>query len=555
MAPIDLCLPLLKYSYADSDTTSSNIDWTHFSAVNLCVLVQGDDISNGRLTLSIVDKTTHKETIDIARYVEMANDVRSSARQRGATIQTEHLPIFGITKEALLALRYRLQDGRARRIQLRLQTEAQCREVVHILQRRGLDFQEQRPRTGRPDTAPVRLDTPTTEARSRITQESSVNAIHSRVAQSPFQPPSMSFGSLGQQSPSHTQQNDTTKFSSGPLASPPERFGSVQAPRTYSPIQLSHSQPVASSPFPGLQSTSLSLGQTAMADTDKQFSSMSSLPAPQKAPGHVMASAFESNDRISMPAHLRSETQRAAVNSAYGVSPSSSDIPGRPETASSSLSQPPASRPITGDRSQARPVDNGTNTTSRSRPSSALELPPLPMPKSLKARPTSALQHGITAPAESEPQVVPTRSTLDGQDLLSQPRSTSEGMTFTSLDDAGHGSRNMVPKERVVEGSRTVAARNVSKSMPRISSLMDAPHEIEEAPDTNASASVPQNHDHSGKVAMSDQDVSLQRYAAQHPQVRDTALNKFMMDHLQDPAFTVLCADIENCWRRIALGL
>lgn len=113
----------------------------------------------------------------------------------------------------------------------------------------------------------------------------------------------------------------------------------------------------------------------------------------------------------------------------------------------------------------------------------------------------------------------------------------------------------MIPKERVVEGSRTVAARNVSKSMPRISSLMDAPHEIEEAPDSNASASVPQNHDHSGKVAVSDQDVSLQRYAAQHPQVRDTALNKFMMDHLQDPAFTVLCADIENCWRRIALGL
>lgn len=69
MAPIDLCLPLLKYSYADSDTTSSSIDWTHFSAVNLCVLVQGDDISNGRLTLSIVDKTTHKVLMIVTQFL------------------------------------------------------------------------------------------------------------------------------------------------------------------------------------------------------------------------------------------------------------------------------------------------------------------------------------------------------------------------------------------------------------------------------------------------------------------------------------------------------
>lgn len=48
---------------------------------------------------------------------------------------------------------------------------------------------------------------------------------------------------------------------------------------------------------------------------------------------------------------------------------------------------------------------------------------------------------------------------------------------------------------------------------------------------------------------------SLSAYAAQGHDNRLAVLDEFMVQHLNDPAFTTLCADVENCWRRIALGL
>lgn len=64
MAPIDICLTLVKYSYAETESTSSPINWSHYSAVDLCVLVQGDDSSHGELSLSIVDRTTYMVLTD-----------------------------------------------------------------------------------------------------------------------------------------------------------------------------------------------------------------------------------------------------------------------------------------------------------------------------------------------------------------------------------------------------------------------------------------------------------------------------------------------------------
>lgn len=49
--------------------------------------------------------------MDIAKFVDAAVDARRGAEQVGVTPQIEQLPIFGITKESLLAIRYRLGDG------------------------------------------------------------------------------------------------------------------------------------------------------------------------------------------------------------------------------------------------------------------------------------------------------------------------------------------------------------------------------------------------------------------------------------------------------------
>lgn len=55
--------------------------------------------------------------MDVAQYIDAALDARLGAERAGVTPQVEQLPIFGITKESLLALRYRLEDGSVRHAQ------------------------------------------------------------------------------------------------------------------------------------------------------------------------------------------------------------------------------------------------------------------------------------------------------------------------------------------------------------------------------------------------------------------------------------------------------
>lgn len=54
----------------------------------------------------------------MARFVDAAIDARHGAERAGVTPQIEQLPIFGITKESLLALRYRLENGQVRNVVL-----------------------------------------------------------------------------------------------------------------------------------------------------------------------------------------------------------------------------------------------------------------------------------------------------------------------------------------------------------------------------------------------------------------------------------------------------
>lgn len=58
--PIDLCLPLMKYSYAEADTAQDSIIWNHYTAVGLCLLLRGDNDGHGVLQMDIVEKMTTK---------------------------------------------------------------------------------------------------------------------------------------------------------------------------------------------------------------------------------------------------------------------------------------------------------------------------------------------------------------------------------------------------------------------------------------------------------------------------------------------------------------
>jgi hypothetical protein len=47
----------------------------------------------------------------------------------------------------------------------------------------------------------------------------------------------------------------------------------------------------------------------------------------------------------------------------------------------------------------------------------------------------------------------------------------------------------------------------------------------------------------------------LASYASQSREDRQTVLDEFMVSKLVDPNFAILCEDLDSCWRRIALGL
>ena len=57
-----------------------------------------------------------QESIDVAQYVDAAIDARRGAEVAGVIPQVDQLPIFGITKNALLAIRYRLEGGLVRSV-------------------------------------------------------------------------------------------------------------------------------------------------------------------------------------------------------------------------------------------------------------------------------------------------------------------------------------------------------------------------------------------------------------------------------------------------------
>lgn len=504
-------------------------------------------------------------------------------------IPTEQLPIFGITKDALLALRYRLQDGRvrdtklllsrsaanelqARRIQLRLEDDAKCGQLVDILQRRGLDFQAQRPRTSRPDTALSRLDTPTTENRPRTTQKGLVQPSQNQVPQSPFQPPRLGFSGLTQRPQSGSYEN-SAPFSSSPLPASEEYFRRKgQGAQIESRAHSSYSQSLANGALAGPLPTTFPPDQSTTFGTDMQFSTMSSLPAPRAVSDHNTMPEFGNNDSTAMAARSSNEAHHTVAENAYLGGTFSSDIPAPPQTSSSSGSQQTTNRIGTGD-------NRTLNTTGHSRPSSALELPPLQMPKILKARSTSALQSSLPGPTDMRPQAAQVQAQEQVQALTTQPNSTTNESPHPQLTSAvalggGHARPDPSPLEQLIFSRRTSAQWPVNKSIPRVSSLLDAPHEIEETPEMNGNASFQQGPSQGcmslGNAQASQAlpntntaatapgpagEVSVQTYAAQRPEARDAALNKFMIDHLQDPAFTVLCADVESCWRRIALGL
>jgi hypothetical protein len=124
----NICLPFLKFSHAAGVRNDNSIPWVHVTADDLVVVVKGD-VNNTHLVMRVLQRNRvlvcarrsygtswaanmyHQEDLDIGRYIDSAAQTRQRFRQASVNASVDQLPIFGLTKGPLLALRYRQSDG------------------------------------------------------------------------------------------------------------------------------------------------------------------------------------------------------------------------------------------------------------------------------------------------------------------------------------------------------------------------------------------------------------------------------------------------------------
>ncbi|KAF2171254.1 hypothetical protein M409DRAFT_50719 [Zasmidium cellare ATCC 36951] len=621
---VELCLQAAKYSYLDDPNASSKGRWTHMQHNNLAVLLKGNETS-GAMVMTIVSGTSTLETIDIGTNVDYALSARRTAAQRGLDgIRTEQLPIYGMTKDAALALRYRLFDsGVTRRIQIRLQSASDCSQLLAPLRRRGMEVHDQSA-TGRPATSKnARPDTSHTDFRPLTAQTSSSYFTADQGSHyddqkyrpkeersTPMRPPIKAppladdedFYGRSLQRQAHTkppERGEPTYYRDGGgfrshgqehQAGPKQESGGrpiicrdeVQAPRDTVPSrpstgQLWRSHTTNPNPVYTYQP------QEAAADPRTVRPSSASNTAAVDAIRQALEDRETSSNvggdtRPSTAVTGHEQWPSGTANAPTGPYISSGSPEHRPRTSASgtSLTIPEIgakSRGLQKEDAHKRPV----TSSSSSRPgSSALELPPLKRPKMVKEtsapraqdlysqptyiRPLSAKPQDLPVPPERRPYTSASRlenAQALGRDSSSIARPLEPPQLYAGEQTNAH----LSPMDDVRNKAKPLAERSANTGLQRLTSHTDAPHEIESpSPSAHQSARpvAPAKDDALGRVSMALQstgDLSLETYAAQSRADREAALADFMIDNLENPDFTTLCEDVENCWQRINLGL
>ncbi|KAF7191202.1 hypothetical protein HII31_07225 [Pseudocercospora fuligena] len=589
---IDICFPIIKFSHA-TGLIDNQIPWDHISGKNLDVLIQGSSRIGRSLTLRVIQGTTDLEHVDIGSYIDAALEVR---RQEGNSVALERLPIFGITKESLFAIRYTV-NGEPRRVQLRLQDVEQCKHIVQVLEHRGLMYQEQRPKTARPGTATSRPGTAYSEDRPSTAQVSSPH----------FEPPP----------PQKAYQRPREAFSYVPRKSSIDArlvMHSHNASRTIRPYQVP--QP----PLFPREEASVARGSKIAGPTTAEI--YGARPEPYRASGarNFQTTTGPSLLRESRPSrpitttHSQEELPRtfeqhaAPSSSDPGLPPRSAD-PAHSQNMSSTenhilpqwSSDPPDGRPVTALSTTSvadfleqqipprrelpfkRPSSSSKSDASSRPGSSALTLPPLKRARADKSIPTLPARPNTTLKKADRPTL--DQSARPATTSLSSNTAQSVRGAAERSEETHHVSSDIPPQpstsrpismDELLYGKRTLSMRKDHTTIPRVESLTDAPHEIvsppgsaisrvqNTAPGQTTSASTFVNaQDQSlnrayaavSASAVQTEETSLEEYEAQSLEDRKAVLDKFMMDMLENPAFTTLCEDVENCWRRIALGL
>ena len=493
-----------------------------------------------------------------------------------------------------------------------MQSPEECRQIVGVFQRRGMEFQEQRTSTANLESGRL---APATSSPSRpLTAHANSPYFDSSAPTSrsnPFTPQVLEEGNLSQprlSGPERPPTEDNGPFRRANTASqdmlpPSEPFhrDDVAAPREVVPNRPSTAQIYRSYTTPSQPSQyQMPDPQSQPADVSGERPSSTS----QMANVEAIRQAVEYDDPTHGVAGVPPQSAHASEHySSATADPTNlallSSDPGipRPRTARPSTSattafpdtlehEIPPRRELPFGRPESR------QSGSASRPDTpSLSLPPLPKPKIARdgnglpiytspvkdkspARPATAspLKRSFIAVDQNEPPRPETAAAVayqspshDQSQKRAQPLETS---AFTNIP-----TRKLSPMNELLYGREPLAERSTNSKIPRLGSLADAPHEVVSPPSTTtfSPSKPPYRNDVESQAQTSStinaykacvqspsrrrQDVSLEEYAAQSSEDREAALDEFMVANLENPAFTTLCEDVEKCWRRIALGL
>ncbi|GAB7329269.1 hypothetical protein MBLNU13_g01076t1 [Cladosporium sp. NU13] len=573
----DMCVAVGKYSHAIGVKPDNTIPWTHVAATDLFLVLKGEDthIQNGQLILQVIQGNSALETVDVAEYVDRALEARYGSQQAGITPQIEQLPIFGIHKEVFLALRYRLTDGQARRVQFRLQSAQECSQMVGILERRGMEFQQQRPGTGRPASA--RSDADGVVGRPLTTQtysNKSTFGVPAVPKPSPFNLQTLEAGGLSARTTVGARRTSDADQTTSRLPSTIHTTDNIRPPPSFRMPTIDANHSVPGPVQTGLDKTALGGARSDVAyDFDNAGKSqMTSSPARPATTSLYQPSAPAS---LRLPDTLEHEM------------PPRRELPfKRPGSHQSASSRPSTS---------ANSASQSTAGADSSAPTVAFTLSPTRDSNTHRPAIASPLKRGI-APSHLEPvkKALAVGMRPQTQGSLCPSASSPQKPTAVSTNDGSF--RRPSDLGELLRISKPLSERSPnSNKVVRMDSTADAQYELETPPGTSSSltktyshvvvSSSPKRIDGHAATTPSQPNIyaisgpstkavdplvrassvvqgpvdgadsALADYASQSREDRQAVLDEFMVSKLEDPNFAVLCEDLDSCWRRIALGL
>lgn len=433
----------------------------------------------------------------------------------------------------------------ARRVQFRLQSAHECSQMVGVLGRRGMEFQQQRPRTGRPASA--RSEADEAGGRPLTTQTYSAKGTFGVAVvppnRSPFHLQTLEAGGLSSQTPVHTRRITDTEKATLRQPSTAHTIDNVrpQAPSRAPTIDANYS--MLASNQPGLGRNTAQDAQSGIThDLDNARRNQMTCSPARPTTGLYEPSAPAS---LRLPDTLESEMppRRELPFKRPGSHQSGSSRPSTSAKSASHSTTGAGSSELTVTSSVLSPARNVSmqrpaTASPLKRPIAPSHLEPTKKALAVEMRPQT---QGSLLPSASSPLKPATASIHDG--------------SFRRPSDLGELLRIAKPlAERSPESNKVV----------RLDSTADAQYELETPPGTSSSLSKTNAHTIDpiarassfiqGPADCADS-VALADYAAQSREDRQAVLDEFMVSKLEDPNFAVLCEDLDSCWRRIALGL